>query len=158
MPVDEYIDSICTYLKDNSVPYQQCEYSSKFSGPDQVVHYIGIEPESPGNWSAQYSIVPWSASRDVLVLYFNVTKDVNGSQKLVTDIDEMRQLLVPSEHSQEMREAISQTEHPISGLPTFFIHPCHTSELKSSLGPDFSWPLWLQFFGSRVGLNIGDIS
>lgn len=59
--------------------------------------------------------------------------------------------------------SISQGEHPLTGMPTFYLHPCNTRsflQLIDSLQENKSWVpaeklyIWLQTFGSVVSLDL----
>lgn len=57
--------------------------------------------------------------------------------------------------------ALSMTEHPISGLPAYFIHPCLTAEAMDSVqehkcarDPEGYLMLWLGLVGPGVGLEV----
>src|ERR1700741_3248924 len=55
---------------------------------------------------------------------------------------------------------ISSQYHPISDLPSFFLHPCNTQDALSNLKPSESLTpeeyliLWLGLIGSAVGLHL----
>ena len=50
--------------------------------------------------------------------------------------------------------------HPVSDLPSFFLHPCNTQEALLTLTPERSLTpesyliLWLGLMGSSVGLHV----
>ncbi|KAM5465887.1 hypothetical protein MferCBS49748_004785 [Microsporum ferrugineum] len=81
-------------------------------------------------------------------------------------------MLVPAQFRSELREigvmgGISITliennnkNHPITGIPVYFVHPCATGEALKSVGGDKEQTtetyllLWLGLIGNCVGLNI----
>ena len=61
--------------------------------------------------------------------------------------------------------ALSMTDHPISGLPVYFVHPCRTAEaMKDVLSgklaegravkPEVYLIMWMGLVGGAVGLNV----
>jgi len=50
---------------------------------------------------------------------------------------------------------ISQDEHPLLGIPFYFLHPCGTENLLEEVGGSASYLLsWLSVAGPAVGLFI----
>ena len=55
--------------------------------------------------------------------------------------------------------AITQGEHPVSGLPVFFLHPCKTRETmdmlmqEGGMGELSEAEVWLERYGRIVGLR-----
>ncbi|EFW19045.1 hypothetical protein D8B26_007231 [Coccidioides posadasii str. Silveira] len=73
--------------------------------------------------------------------------------------------LVPPAYRSDLKQVgvmggISMTNHPISGIPVYFIHPCNTaSALQTVQGKETPTaetylPLWLGLVGNCVGLYI----
>lgn len=73
--------------------------------------------------------------------------------------------LVPGAFSAQVRDvgvvgAVSMTEHPVTGLPTFFVHPCRTQDAMRDVLTDLKADdekylvLWLGLVGGAVGLNV----
>lgn len=55
--------------------------------------------------------------------------------------------------------AITQGEHPVTGFPVFFLHPCKTRETVDLLMQDGGFEgkseaeVWLEVYGRLVGLR-----
>ncbi|KIW72144.1 hypothetical protein PV04_00363 [Phialophora macrospora] len=80
-------------------------------------------------------------------------------------LDRIYEQLVPQPSSASLRSVgvlggISMAHHPVSDLPSFFLHPCNTQDALSVLKPDKTLApedyliLWLGLIGSAVGLHI----
>ncbi|KAL8413926.1 hypothetical protein RB594_005237 [Gaeumannomyces avenae] len=75
------------------------------------------------------------------------------------DLDTVFRRLVPDQFKERLRTqgpigAISADHHPITGLPTFFIHPCLLGDAMSDFGcsrEDYLM-VWLGLVGGCVGL------
>lgn len=80
--------------------------------------------------------------------------------------DEAYELLVPSLYKPAIQNvgimgALSMTDHPMSGLPTYFVHPCRTAEAIQAIIGDVRnveaeryLLMWLGMIGSSVGLDV----
>lgn len=79
--------------------------------------------------------------------------------------DEVYECLVPAAHKEQVQSvglmgALSMTEHPISGLPAYFVHPCRTQDAMLAVtgGKEVTleryFLLWLGVIGSSVGLSL----
>lgn len=122
---------------------------------------------------AVYSITAWPIRPPdqpiVPVIYFNVyatdlpdSNDRNGAssgglESLIVDLDAVVEALVPEINRNQARAAISQGEHPVSGLPAFFLHPCRTEDWLSMITSEMEnstqlYTLWFDSFGPFVGL------
>ncbi|XP_044741991.1 ubiquitin-like-conjugating enzyme ATG10 [Chrysoperla carnea] len=75
----------------------------------------------------EYNII-YSESYRVPVCYFNSWK-CNGSVLL---LEEIWDTLNCKHLSIDLYSMITQTEHPINGMPYFQLHPCKTSEIIKS--------------------------
>ncbi|KAF2168828.1 hypothetical protein M409DRAFT_20844 [Zasmidium cellare ATCC 36951] len=117
--------------------------------------------KTPRELLVVYDIVH-SQSYQVPVLYFNFKNTSSGGKR---SIEEIYQMLVPNAHGTSMQAvgqlgAITLTEHPITGIPSYFVHPCRTREaLEPALQGKTVKPaeyvmLWLGTIGSSVGLDI----
>ncbi|TKA51318.1 hypothetical protein B0A55_12189 [Friedmanniomyces simplex] len=102
-----------------------------------------------------YDIV-YSPSYRVPVLYLTL-KHAPGAN--------IYELLVPVSHQPQMQNtglsgSLSLTDHPVTGLPVYFVHPCRTAEAMaavrgvSSEGPIEYLMLWFGLVGSSVGLAV----
>jgi ubiquitin-like-conjugating enzyme ATG10 len=103
-----------------------------------------------------------SASYQVPVLYFQLC---NMHWHLPPSLDIIHSILVPDFHKIPVRDvgllgALSTSDHPVTGLPSFFIHPCQTQTAMASLHIDqFGQPddyllAWIGMIGSTVGLSV----
>ena len=79
--------------------------------------------------------------------------------------EEMYELLVPLSHRRQVQAvgvmgALSMTDHPVSGTPAYFVHPCLTAEAMSAVAggrqfrPVEYLSMWLGLVGPNVGLNV----
>jgi Autophagocytosis associated protein, active-site domain len=78
-------------------------------------------------WS--FSIV-YSSTYRAPVLYFHV-QSLNGNPCGRRDVLEMLRKMMPTANGEipkETWEFVSQEEHPLSGFPSFFLHPCQSSQ------------------------------
>jgi len=81
-------------------------------------------------------------------------------------IDALYARLVPASHKPQLQTigvmgGLSLTDHPVTGLPVYFIHPCRTAEgieAVGGVGRDFTageyLMLWVGLVGGSVGLNV----
>ncbi|KAK4499836.1 hypothetical protein PRZ48_008022 [Zasmidium cellare] len=110
---------------------------------------------------AIYDIVH-SPSYQVPVLYVSFKNRASGRPP---SIEELYQMLVPSTQRTSMQTvgqlgAITLTEHPITGIPAYFVHPCRTREALEpalegrTVKPAEYVALWLGTIGASVGLNV----
>ncbi|KAG9944000.1 hypothetical protein KCU85_g8309, partial [Aureobasidium melanogenum] len=73
-------------------------------------------------------------------------------------------LVVPHHFRDAMREtgvmgAISMTDHPLTGMPAYFVHPCRTADTmcatrSGDIHVQDYMLLWLGIVGASVGLNV----
>lgn len=146
--------------------------------PEQVHDPADANPLAAANiYTLEHHIV-YSPSYQVPVLYFNVydssksfvllyflpllsslsTKREKGGSVLPWEqVDRFLRVARGSLSSQQA--IISQTEHPILGLPFFYIHPCETQRLLKTLAiqqlttSNFI-KVWLSFIGPEAFCNI----
>ena len=113
-----------------------------------------------------YDIVH-SPSYQVPVLY--VTFEQQGStgrrSKVLPSPTEVYDMLVSSSFKAQVQTvgvmgALSMTDHPVSGTPAYFVHPCRTSEamdaviVDSAVQPKEYLMMWLGLVGPSVGLDV----
>lgn len=91
-------------------------------------------------------VVPWRADEELPVLYFVLYLETPEGMVRPATAAQFHQA-VQSENS----EWVSATEHPLTGLPCLFVHPCHTRNWLDATGGSL-W-LWIQHFGRVAGLN-----
>ncbi|EXJ65246.1 hypothetical protein A1O7_01587 [Cladophialophora yegresii CBS 114405] len=98
----------------------------------------------------------------VPVLWFSCR---HGLEKRPIALDQVYEQLVPQPSCAPLRGVgvlggISVAHHPVSDLPSFFLHPCNTQDALSvlepsgTLTPEEYLSLWLGLIGSAVGLHI----
>ena len=113
-----------------------------------------------------YDIVH-SPSYQVPVLYLTCMQFHPKGQRpgALPPLDEVYELLVAPSQSPQMQSvgvmgALSMTDHPISGMPAYFVHPCRTSEAMSAVTagkdvtPEQYLLMWLGLVGPSVGLEV----
>jgi ubiquitin-like-conjugating enzyme ATG10 len=116
-----------------------------------------------------YDVV-YSPSYQVPILYLTfATASTNKSIPLPA-ADEIYEMLVPQGFKAPMRDvgvmgALSMAEHPITGMPAYFVHPCRTQEALAPLMEEPSHKvgsepavecllLWFGVIGASVGLSV----
>eukprot|EP01104_Vermistella_antarctica_P015195 TRINITY_DN4926_c0_g1_i1.p1 TRINITY_DN4926_c0_g1~~TRINITY_DN4926_c0_g1_i1.p1 ORF type:complete len:336 (+),score=53.63 TRINITY_DN4926_c0_g1_i1:239-1246(+) len=72
--------------------------------------------------------VLYSLSYAVPVLYFNASR-TDGAPLSMEEVLEC----LPGAQAGVTRKHLSQNEHPINGIPFFFIHPCETAQLMKNV-------------------------
>jgi len=103
----------------------------------------------------EFTIV-YSSSYASPVLYFTVAT-TSGSPLPPASVLE----LLPRQISINDTPPISMEEHPISGLPVFFLHPCNTSsllELSREGNTNCSLLTWFSVAVASLGIRIAPAS
>lgn len=107
-----------------------------------------------------------SPSYQVPVLFLQVNVHALGKVAKVHSLDDIYEMLVPPTHRLEMQAvgvlgALSMTDHPVSGLPAYFVHPCRTADAMADVVGRATVPrpteyllLWLGLVGASVGLHV----
>jgi ubiquitin-like-conjugating enzyme ATG10 len=120
--------------------------------------------------------IAYSPSYQVPVLYLTFAERSTNRNVPLPPPDEVYKVLVPDEFKSAMRSvgvmgALSMAEHPISGTPAYFVHPCRTQEVMPPLllllqnadpnKPDadprkaiYYLMLWFGVIGASVGLSV----
>jgi ubiquitin-like-conjugating enzyme ATG10 len=118
----------------------------------------------------QYDVV-YSPSYQVPVLYLTFANPSTNNKSIPPpSADEIYSMLVPRGFKTPMRDvgvmgALSMAEHPITGMPAYFVHPCRTQEALAPLLGDTSRKagsepaveyllLWFGVIGASVGLSV----
>ncbi|KAK3712567.1 hypothetical protein LTR37_009010 [Vermiconidia calcicola] len=121
---------------------------------------------SVGSPAVLYDVIH-SPSYQVPVLYITF-KDFAAGGTAVKDlpsVDEAYELLVPDAYRSQIEAvgvlgALSMTDHPISGTPAYFVHPCRTAEgMDAVVGgrktkPEEYLLMWLGMIGASVGIDV----
>ena len=74
-------------------------------------------------------------------------------------------MLVPTSYRQQVQGvgvigALSMTDHPVTGTPAYFVHPCRTAEAMSAvtarrnMRPEGYLLAWLGLIGPSIGLQV----
>ena len=114
--------------------------------------------------------IAYSPTYRVPVLYLTFSEVSTNKSIALTSPDEVYEILVPEDFKSPMRSvgvmgALSMAEHPVSGIPAYFVHPCRTQEamspLLSNAKPDAHSRdgtryllLWFGVIGASVGLSV----
>lgn len=117
----------------------------------------------------RYDVV-YSPSYQVPVLYLTFATASTNKGVPLPSADEVYAMLVPQGFKTPMRDvgvmgALSMAEHPITGMPAYFVHPCRTQEAlapllgdtshKPGFEPDLEYLLlWFGVIGASVGLSV----
>lgn len=125
----------------NGLAAQLQERAVEFRQTNDSIDIIQYEP------NVVYSVIPWAADPETPVLYFSV---YNDDYTPVTALEAVVDIIGARE---DVRKFISHCEHPVTGLPCFFLHPCNTKAMLDSLGQD-KYILWLAGVGRSVGLAL----
>ena len=108
-----------------------------------------------------------SPSYQVPVLYitFKPYSSNDTALSILPSLDEVYDLLSPRSLQAQMQAvgvvgAVSMTDHPVSGAPAYFVHPCRTAEAMEtvtghkSMSPARYLLLWMGLVGQGVGLDV----
>lgn len=117
--------------------------------------------------------VAYSPSYQVPVLYLTFAERLSNKGIALPSPDEVYEMLVPKEFKLAMHDvgvmgALSMAEHPVTGGPAYFVHPCRTQEALAPLldnakssssdanagkAVDYLM-LWFGVIGASVGLSV----
>lgn len=114
--------------------------------------------------------IAYSPAYQVPVLYLTFADRSTNRSTALPSPDEVYKVLVPDDFKSPMRSvgvmgALSMAEHPITGTPAYFVHPCRTQEALSPLldnansnakpenGTSYLL-LWFGVVGASVGLSV----
>lgn len=120
-----------------------------------------------------YDIV-YSPTYQVPVLYITFQQPPGASitdprTVTPTSVDQVHELLVPASAQAQIKDvgvmgALSMTDHPVTGTPAYFVHPCRTAEVMGDLfgsadnGASDDWNMylliWIGLVGGSVGLDV----
>lgn len=108
-----------------------------------------------------------SVSYQVPVLYLTMTGiPAKAAHEKCLDIDEVLKILTPDSFRPQLRAtsplgALTMTDHPVTGLAAYFVHPCRTAEVTEHLvkgrvavTPTDYLLLWMGVIGAAVGLSV----
>ena len=117
----------------------------------------------------RYDVV-YSPSYQVPVLYLTFVEATTSKSIPLPSAAEIYEILVPPGFKAPMRDvgvmgALSMAEHPITGTPAYFVHPCRTQEALAPLLGETSdnigfepaveyLLLWFGVIGASVGLSV----
>ncbi|KAK4984168.1 hypothetical protein LTR66_008585, partial [Elasticomyces elasticus] len=118
-------------------------------------------PNSNNTLTITYDIIH-SPSYRLPVLYLTCTTTANHP---ISSPETLYRALVPPSMKPQIQAigvmgAVSATEHPITGLPCYFVHPCKTADAMRPLcagggvGAERYVLRWLGLVGGGVGLNV----
>lgn len=124
-------------FEDNSILND--DQSTVNINPESYVWNKKDESESKINTLWKFSIV-YSNLYEVPVLYFSVQDFATGNQvgrRKLLDIfrqnHNMPLFSISNDRPTDTWEFLSQDEHPVSGIPSYFLHPCHSADWIQSL-------------------------
>lgn len=114
--------------------------------------------------------IAYSPTYRVPVLYLTFSEVSTNKSIALPSPDEVYEILVPEDFKSPMRSvgvmgALSMAEHPITGIPAYFVHPCRTQETMAPLLENASPKarpcsgtqyllLWFGVIGASLGLNV----
>ena len=118
---------------------------------------------------ARYDVV-YSPTYQAPVLYLNFFEASTSKTIPLPSADDVYDMLVPQGFKTPMRDvgvmgALSMAEHPITGMPAYFVHPCRTQKALAPLLGDTNHKagcepavqyllLWFGVIGASVGLSV----
>ncbi len=132
-------------LQEETRDSTKMEESSLVEDPDVTYEHLP-------NLEWRFSIV-YSETWNVPVLYFQVFQN-----KILCPREQV--LTVLNENVQDAWEFVSYEEHPATGVPSLFLHPCRTQERMKFLLNDRDTPpaeqlwSWMSLILSTVGFSI----
>jgi ubiquitin-like-conjugating enzyme ATG10 len=114
--------------------------------------------------------IVYSPAYQVPVLYLTFVERSTNNSVALPSPDEVYEILVPNDFKSPIRSvgvmgALSMAEHPVTGVPAYFVHPCRTQEAMSPLldrvrtdaspcnRTDYLL-LWFGVIGASVGLSV----
>lgn len=120
----------------------------------------------------EYSIV-WSTIYQVPVLHFNLWEEVSnergdgtykssltkGIEKIISGFEKQAGIKDSGE-VMRVNALLSQGEHPLLGVSSWYLHPCKTASVMEAILPKEEeechqyLKAWLALYGSFVGLNV----
>lgn len=143
-----------------------------YDDPDVVVHQNGPNQDdettskpSSSSWEWNFSVV-YSETWQAPVLYFHVHNDVyRGEPCTRTQIVRhlTKTLDAQNNNVSDSWDFVSQDEHPVTRLPSFFLHPCRTNERLQHLSnkdnkeeedPAVVLLQWMSLILPSVGLSV----
>lgn len=105
-----------------------------------------------------------SPSYQAPVLYFQITAHSSGIP-LSVSLSDVYTILVSADSRVAVEKVgviggISQGDHPVLGIPYYFVHPCNTVdamrewelEWEKGMGPEAYLGIWMGLVGGVVGL------
>lgn len=109
----------------------------------------------------EYDIV-LSPTYQVPVLYFRIR---DAGCAFPPSIDTLYQYVIPEQFKSQVEGfgiigGITMTEHPVTNLPVFFVHPCNTAAAleasfhQGEITPEQYMQLWIGTVGWHVGLRV----
>jgi ubiquitin-like-conjugating enzyme ATG10 len=114
--------------------------------------------------------IAYSPAYQVPVLYLTFAERSTKRSIALPSPDAVYNMLVPDDFKSPVRSvgimgALSMAEHPVTGVPAYFVHPCRTQEamspLLSNAEPDAHSRdgtryllLWFGVIGASVGLSV----
>ncbi|KAG0125749.1 hypothetical protein HOY82DRAFT_525046 [Tuber indicum] len=123
-----------------------------------------LHPPSPSRWKVEYQIL-LSKTYELPILYFNLYPP--STLQIPASLQQVYENLTPTTTRDALKSvgvqgAISQTDHPVLGVPYYFVHPCNTAAAMSEWqqrrdgGEDFDaekyLTVWIGVVGGAVGL------
>nr|OQO15735.1 hypothetical protein B0A51_16433 [Rachicladosporium sp. CCFEE 5018] len=137
---------------DDEVPYED----------EEIIERSGACEMQQLRTRVCYDIVH-SASYQVPLVYINLP---DLSPAAASSPEQVYSLLVPDAYKSQMQAvgtmgALSMGEHPVTGSPAWFVHPCLTqdamravSEREANLSPEMYLMRWFGVIGSSIGLSV----
>ncbi|KAG9626641.1 hypothetical protein KCU61_g8158, partial [Aureobasidium melanogenum] len=129
---------------------------SHFETPEDHDEEAIIKYSQNGSFVTVHYDILLSPSYRVPVVYMTASPPLPVSQFF--------DLVVPHHFRDAMREtgvmgALSMTDHPLTGMPAYFVHPCRTADTmcatkSGDIHVQDYMLLWLGIVGASVGLNV----
>ena len=158
--LDDHDATNTTAQEDESSNDSTTEYI--LGDADCVVPEAAQHDKYTTNWEWHFSVV-YSETWHAPVLYFHVQDMKRGEPCTRSQIVTYLSNLYPQNKVEDTWDFCSQEEHPITRMPSFFLHPCRTNERLQHLttpqehkqDPAATLLQWMTIMLPSVGLAIG---
>jgi hypothetical protein len=101
------------------------------SDPDAIISQAGLNASTTSELEWTFSVV-FSPTWRCPVLYFT-TQLIDGRPLTRGEILALLRCADPKHDTSDSWEFVSYEEHPISGIPACFLHPCQTSNMLANI-------------------------
>jgi ubiquitin-like-conjugating enzyme ATG10 len=149
LPLNEHLGA-----KDQAEDEDEDANLKAFESQDKSVLLSLPGPDVEGKWIIFDLHILYSSTYQVPVLYFNAFFD-DAQQKQLLSLEQLWRNLTREFQNEELRWTfLTQGEHPLLGIPFYFVHPCESAsllkEVSGSLEVGWELSTWLSLVGPIV--------